>query len=99
MSPLPALAEPAAEPRADLVLRAADADAGFVALWLGRQASPHTCRNYARQANAFRGHVGKPLAGVTLAAVLGYVASLDGRALATRANAVAIVKSLLSFAA
>ncbi|WP_336491143.1 tyrosine-type recombinase/integrase [Methylobacterium nigriterrae] len=87
------------EPRADLVVRAAEPDAAFVELWLSRQASPHTRRNYARQAAAFRRHVGKPLAAVTLADVLGYVKSLDGRASATRANAVAVVKSLLSFAA
>ncbi|MER2266677.1 tyrosine-type recombinase/integrase [Methylobacterium oxalidis] len=96
---LPALIEPVPEPRTDLVAREAEPDAAFVALWLGRQASPHTRRNYARQAEAFRRHVGKPLAAVTLAGVLGYVDSLDGRASATRANAVAIVKSLLSFAA
>ena len=35
---------------------------------------------------------------MTLGDVLGYVAGLDGHASATRANAVAIVKSLLSFA-
>lgn len=85
-------------PRPGFVVRDTEADAAFVALWLGRQASPHTRRNYARQASAFRDHVGKPLAAVTLGDVLGYVASLDGHASATRANAVAIVKSLLSFA-
>ncbi|WP_336490917.1 site-specific integrase [Methylobacterium nigriterrae] len=37
----------------------------FVELWLNRQASPHTRRNYARQITAFRRHVGKPLAAVT----------------------------------
>ena len=45
-----------------------------MALWLGRQASPHTKRNYRRQASAFLDHVGKPLAAVTLGDVLGYVA-------------------------
>src|SRR4051794_34485637 len=80
-------------------MHTAEPDAAFVELWLGRQASPHTRRNYARQAAAFLRHVGKPLADVTLGDVIGYVASLEDRASATRANAVAIVKSLLSFAA
>ena len=79
-------------------LRATEPDAAFVALWLNRQASLHTRRNYRRQAHAFLDRVGKPLAAVTLGDVLGYVASLDGHASATQANAVAIVKSLLSFA-
>jgi hypothetical protein len=46
---LPAVSEPATEPRTDLVAREAEADAAFVDLWLARQASPHTRRNYARQ--------------------------------------------------
>lgn len=98
MSLLPVLAEPLCEPRADRVPRATAPDAAFIELWVSRQASPHTRRNYRRQAAAFRCQVGKPLAAVTLADVLGYVLSLDGRASATQANAVAIVKSLFSFA-
>ena len=44
VAPLPAVIAP----RPGLVVRDAERDAAFVALWLGRQASPHTKRNYRR---------------------------------------------------
>ena len=33
-------------PRPGLAVRATEPDAALVALWIGRQASPHTRRNY-----------------------------------------------------
>ena len=76
----------------------ADSDREMVALWVGRHESRHTRRNYQRQAERFLAHVGQPLAVIRLGDVQGYAASLDGLASASRANALAAVKSLLSFA-
>jgi hypothetical protein len=51
-----------AEPeRPILAIRHAETDAALLALWLGRHASPHTQRSYARQAEAVLRHVGRPL--------------------------------------
>jgi len=76
----------------------ADNDAHLVALWLTRSESPHTRRNYARRAADFLTFVGVPLAETRLGDVQAYLATLAGKAPATRANATAAIKSLLSFA-
>jgi site-specific recombinase XerD len=76
----------------------AESDAQLVALWIGRQASPHTRRNYGRQADRFLAVVARPPALVRMADLQAYVATLEGLAPATRANATAALKSLLSFA-
>ena len=76
----------------------ADSDRHMVALWVARHESRHTRRNYLRQAERFLAHVGRPMGEVRLGDVQGYAASLDGLASASRANALAAVKSLLSFA-
>ncbi len=96
---LPAVIEPEIiEPRVPALASQADSDRHLVQLWLGRHASHHTRRNYARQAARFLAHVGKPLAEVRLGDVQGYAASLEHQAPATRANAIAAVKSLFTFA-
>ena len=84
-------------PRA-LIVTQADSDHHLIELWLGRHASRHTRRNYARQADRFLAFVRKPLAEVRLGDVQTFAASLDHLAPATQANAIAAVKSLLSFA-
>ena len=100
---LPALAEPTIvdaefrEVEAGLPAQA-DSDRHMVELWVARHESPHTRRNYRRQAERFLAHVAQPMATVRLGDVQGYAASLDGLASASRANALAAVKSLLSFA-
>jgi site-specific recombinase XerD len=90
--------EPIAEPAASPAIAQADSDAQLVALWIGRHASPHTRRNYQRQADRFLASVGRPLALVRMADLQAYLATLEGLAPATRANATAALKSLLSFA-
>jgi integrase/recombinase XerD len=76
----------------------ADSDAHLVALWVARHASPHTRRNYQRQADRFLAFVNRPLRMVRLGDMQAYLALLETTAPATRANAVATLKSLLSFA-
>jgi site-specific recombinase XerD len=90
--------EPIEEPAANPAIAQADSDAQLVALWIGRHASPHTRRNYQRQADRFLAFVGRPLALVRMADLQAYLATLEGLAPATRANATAALKSLLSFA-
>lgn len=75
----------------------AETDLQLVELWIGRHNSPHTRRNYRRQAERFLGHVGRPLVEARIGDVQAYIASLAGLASASRANAIAAVKSLLSF--
>jgi integrase/recombinase XerD len=99
---LPAIVEPAivdAQFRevAPALPAQADGDRQLIELWLGRHESPHTRRNYRRQADRFLKIVGKPLAEVRIGDVQAFTAVVDG-ASATRANAIAAVKSLLSFA-
>jgi integrase/recombinase XerD len=86
------------EPDNAVAVRQADTDAGFVAMWIARHASPHTRSNYRRQAERFLAFVRCPLPAVRLGDVQAYLATLDGRASATRANATAAIKSLFSFA-
>jgi integrase/recombinase XerD len=83
----------------DLVPQA-QTDAQLLELWLfGR--SPHTRRAYRREAARFRAHAGKPLPRVTLGDVQAFATTLaaDEAALtpASRARALAAVKSLLAF--
>jgi len=75
----------------------ADTDQGLVDIWERRHASRHTRRNYRMQAARFLAHVGKPLRQVRIGDVQAFAASLDGMAPATRATAIAAVKSLLTF--
>jgi site-specific recombinase XerD len=67
-------------------------------MWVARSASPHTRRNYRRHANRFLTFIERPLATVTLRDLQAYFDSLQFAASASRANATAAVKSLLSFA-
>src|SRR3954451_1778694 len=76
----------------------ADSDRDLVALWVARSASPGTRRKYRAQAARFLATVAKPLALVRLGDVQAYLATLEGQAPATRANATAALKSLFSFA-
>jgi hypothetical protein len=52
--------EPIEEPAANPAIAQADSDAQLVALWIGSHASPHTRRNYQRQADRFLAFVGRP---------------------------------------
>ena len=80
-----------------VAIRQADTDGQVVAMWLhGR--SPHTQRAYSRDATRFLAFAGKPLRQVTLADVQAFADSLAGLAPASRARALAAVKSLLAFA-
>jgi site-specific recombinase XerD len=76
----------------------ADSDHELVAMWIGQSPSHHTRRNYERQSARFLAFVGRPLTSVRVGDVQAYLASLGDVAPATRANATAVVKSLLSFA-
>src|SRR5215210_6406178 len=58
----------------------ADSDRDLVAMWVARSASPHTRRNYRRQAARFLAFVNCPLAAVRLGDVQAYLERLqDGR--------------------
>ena len=80
------------------VVPQADTDRQFVAMWLARHESPHTRRNYGRQAARFLAFVDKPLGEVRVGDLQAYLATLAEQASATRANAAAALKSLFSFA-
>ena len=100
-TPVPVVyAEPFEEiaPAESPVVSQADSDAHLVAMWVARHSSPNTRRNYQRQARRFLDFVNRPLRSVRLGDVQAYLATLAEAAPATRANAVAILKSLLSFA-
>ena len=92
---LPALIKPPAE---TAIVAQADTDRHFVSMWLARHESPHTRRNYARQATRFLAFVDKPLGEVRVGDLQAYLSTLSGQASATRANAAAALKSLFSFA-
>lgn len=71
-------------------------DAQLVQLWLhGRSA--HTQRAYRRDAKRFREFADKPLPLVSLGDVQAFADSLEGLSPASRARAIAAVKSLLAF--
>src|SRR5829696_7779884 len=99
--PVPVLTGEVLEPPAPPALTVpaqADSDRDLVAMWVARSASPGTRRKYRAQAARFLTFVAKPLALVRLGDVQAYLASLEGQAPATRANATAALKSLFSFA-
>jgi integrase/recombinase XerD len=103
---LPAVIEPEiiegefSEPAPHVPVRQADTDRHLIELWLGKHASRHTRRNYARQAHRFLVFVQKPLAEVRLGDLQAFAAALEaeGQASATRATAIAALKSLFTFA-
>jgi site-specific recombinase XerD len=76
----------------------ADTDRDLVRMWIARSASPHTRRNYRRHAGRFLAFTGRPLKAITLSDLLAFCESLHLSAPASRANATAAIKSLLSFA-
>lgn len=76
----------------------ADSDDHLVGMWVERSTSEHTRRKYRTEAARLRAFVGKPLPLVRLGDLQAYLASLEGKAPATRANATAAMKSLFSFA-
>ena len=85
-------------PSRGALISQADSDRHMIELWLGKHASRHTRRNYARHIARFLAFVRKPLAEVRLGDVQAFAASLEPLAPATRANAIAAVKSLFAFA-
>jgi integrase/recombinase XerD len=89
-----------APPMAPGLVPQAQTDAQLLALWLfGR--SPHTQRADRREAARFLTHAGRPLREVTLGDVQAFATALAGEAAAltpaSRARALAAVKSLLAF--
>ncbi len=86
------------EPRSHALISQADSDRHLIELWLNKHASRHTHQNYARHVRRFLGFVRKPLAEVRLGDLQAFAASLDQQAPASRANAVAALKSLFTFA-
>lgn len=80
-----------------LAVRGADSDAQVVAMWL-HEKSDNTRKAYARDVEKFTGCVGKPLGAVTLGDVQGFSDSLNAYTPATKARAVAAVKSMFAFA-
>ena len=79
-------------------LTQANSDSELVRMWVARSASSHTRRNYRRHADRFLTFVGRPLARVGLGDLQAYLERLEAAAPASRANATAAIKSLLSFA-
>src|SRR5215212_81510 len=99
--PVPILAGEVLDPPAAPALPVpaqANSDRDLIGMWVARSASPHTRRNYRRQAGRFLAFVNRPLATVRLGDVQAYLDSLQEAAPATRANATAALKSLFSFA-
>ena len=76
----------------------ADSDDHLVDMWVNRSTSEGTRRKYRAEAARLRAFVGKPLPVVRLSDLQAYLASLEAKAPATRANATATMKSLFSFA-
>ena len=74
-----------------------DTDTRMVDLWVNRHESSNTRRNYRRHARQFLAFVRRPLATVGIGDLQAYIASLEAQAPATRANATAALKSLLTF--
>lgn len=75
----------------------ADSDEHLIEMWIAKHTSPHTRRNYRMQADRFRAFVSKPIRLVRIGDVQAFAASLEELAPATRATAIASVKSLLTF--
>ena len=88
---LPAVIEPEIiEPRSRALAVPPDPDDQLVSVWLGRHASRHTRRAYARHAARFRAFVAKPLAEGLYRDLQAFLKHL---APASRANAIAAIKS------
>src|ERR687886_370951 len=85
-------------PSRGVLISQADSDRQQIELWLGKHASRHTRQNYARHARRFLAFVGKPLAEVRLGDLQAFSAALEHQAPASRANAIAALKSLFTFA-
>lgn len=75
----------------------ADNDQHLIALWLARHESLNTRRNYQRIVGTFLAHVARPLQAVRLGDIQTFIATLEGKAPATRALHVAAIKSLFAF--
>ena len=75
----------------------ADSDEHLVRLWVGRHLSPHTRRNYARQARQLLAFLDKRMAEARIGDLQAYMAGLEWQAPATRANTIAAIKSLYGF--
>jgi site-specific recombinase XerD len=97
-APVPASAEIVDQAGTLTRLAPTDSDHQLVGMWIARSASAHTRRNYQRQADRFLAHVARPLAAVRLQDVQDYLVTLAEGAPATRASAIAALKSLFSFA-
>lgn len=76
---------------------AAADDARLIETWAGRSASAGTRRKYRAIGARFLAYLGRPLATATLADLQAFVATMETKAPATRANAAAALKSLFSF--
>ena len=85
-------------PSRGALISQADSDRHLIELWLGKHASRHTRQNYARHARRFLAFVDKPLEEVRLGDLQAFAASLERLAPASRANAIAALKSLFTFA-
>lgn len=86
------------EPTESAIVAQADTDRQMVSMWIARHESRNTRRNYQRQADRFLAFVDMPLAEVRVGDAQAFLATLEGQAPATRANATAALKSLFSFA-
>lgn len=80
-----------------LAVRQADNDRQVIAMWL-HEKSDNTRKAYARDIEKLTGFIDKPLGAVTLGDVQGFSDSLNIFAPATKARAMAAVKSLFAFA-
>lgn len=80
-----------------LAVRQADNDRQVIAMWL-HEKSDNTRKAYARDIEKLTGFMDKPLGAVTLGDVQGFSDSLNIFAPATKARAMAAVKSLFAFA-
>lgn len=71
----------------------ADTDSQLLAIWLGRQQSQHTRKNYVRVAERFRTFVAKPFNQVRVSDIQDYMDSVQGKD-TTKALHTAAIKSL-----
>ena len=76
----------------------ADSDTVLIETWVKRSNSEGTRRKYRAEAARLLAFVGKPIPVMLIADLQAYLASLEDKAPATRANATAAMKSLFSFA-
>ncbi|MCJ2065863.1 tyrosine-type recombinase/integrase [Methylobacterium sp. J-088] len=80
------------------VVPQADSDTTLIETWVKRSNSEHTRRKYRAEAARLLAFTGKPLVLILIGDLQAYLASLEDKAPATRANAAAAMKSLFSFA-